>query len=307
MGWDESPFYPASRPRRVTNGLKAKSQRGEIGESWWSKRWIAVLESLGMGARLSRGKSYARQGQVISLDIKKGGVSARVQGSRSTPYKIEIGLHPLSDPDWDKVAGVMASQAVFAAKLLSGEMPRDIEKAFSEAHVQLFPQSGKDLITACSCPDYANPCKHIAAVYFILAENFDSDPFLIFKLRGRTREEIIQALRQKRGPAVPLENSARPSAVSPDGEVVPPLEECTGHFWTEGEKLEGFAINPVPAAIAGSVLKRLGQPPLALGGEKTAALLTEAYALAAQAALQTALGQNRNRPDPPTDSASRPE
>ena len=199
MSWGYWPHYEPARPKPVKNGIKTKNERGAIGETWWSKRWIHVLESLGMGARLDRGRSYARRGQVVSIDVQKSVVTAKVQGSRPKPYSITIRLVSLSDKDWDKVIDIMASQAIFAAKLLSGEMPQNIEEAFVEAKVSLFPRSGKDLDTDCSCPDYANPCKHIAAVYYILAERFDSDPFLIFKLRGRTKEEIIQALRKKRG------------------------------------------------------------------------------------------------------------
>jgi uncharacterized Zn finger protein len=291
MSWNEWNYYEPSRPRRVKNGIKTKSQRGDIGETWWSKRWIQVLESLGMGARLNRGRSYARRGQVISIDIQKSAVEAEVQGSRPIPYSITIGLIPISDQDWDKVTAVMASQAIFAAKLLSGEMPQNIEQAFAEAQVSLFPKSGKDLITDCSCPDYANPCKHIAAVYYILAENFDADPFLIFRLRGRTKDEIIQTLREKRGntlsgekPKVEINELQPESAISR-------LEDCLDNFWQAGEALDSFVTNPAPPQIDGAILKRLGQPPLAAGGENTAKLLAKAYALASQVALQAALGK----------------
>src|SRR5579859_6236251 len=157
--WD---YYSESRPRRVEGGIKTKNERGAIGETWWSKRWLAVLESLGMGARLTRGRSYARQGQVLSLDIVPGQVKAKVQGSRYQPYKVTIRLQPLSEQEWDRVTEAMAAQAFFAAKLLAGEMPTNIEEAFQVAGVSLFPVLMEDLHTQCSCPDWANPCKHIA-------------------------------------------------------------------------------------------------------------------------------------------------
>src|ERR1700686_1936587 len=151
-----------------------------------------------MGTRLTRGRSYARQGQVISIDIEPGIVKAKVQGSMPKPYNVKIRLKPLSDSNWEKITDGMASQAIFAAKLLAGEMPTNIEEAFHAVHLSLFPTALSDLETDCSCPDWANPCKHIAAVYYLLAERFDEDPFLIFKLRGRTKDEVIQALREKR-------------------------------------------------------------------------------------------------------------
>ena len=198
--WD---YYEPTAPIRVKDGIKAKSERGGIGETWWSKRWVGVLESFSLGTRLTRGRSYARQGQVISIDVESGIVKAKVQGSRPKPYSVQIKLEPLSNQDWDRVTDAMASQAIFAAKLLAGEMPTNIEEAFNAVNVSLFPTAVTDLDTDCSCPDWANPCKHIAAVYYLLAERFDEDPFLIFKLRGRTKEEIIEALREKRAEALP--------------------------------------------------------------------------------------------------------
>jgi uncharacterized Zn finger protein len=285
MSWDSWPRYNSARPKPVKNGIKTKSQRGAIGETWWSKRWIEVLESLGMGARLNRGRSYARQGQVVSIDVQKQTVTALVQGSRPKPYSIAIGLAQLSDNEWDKVIEVMASQAIFAAKLLSGEMPQNIEQAFVAAKVNLFPKSGKDLETDCSCPDYANPCKHIAAVYYILAEKFDADPFLIFKLRGRTREELIAALRQKRGQALEDKPSEGAEPEQLPEYILPPLEDCLENYWQGGEALDSFVIKPVLPEIQAAVLKRLGRPPAAIGGEDLATLLAQVYTTASQSAL----------------------
>ena len=291
MSWGYWPHYEPARPKPVKNGIKTKNERGAIGETWWSKRWIHVLESLGMGARLDRGRSYARRGQVVSIDVQKSAVTAKVQGSRPKPYSITIRLVSLSDKDWDKVIGIMASQAIFAAKLLSGEMPQNIEEAFVEAKVSLFPKSGKDLDTDCSCPDYANPCKHIAAVYYILAERFDSDPFLIFKLRGRTKEEIIQALRKKRGQTlVEKKQKSTETELIPESAVTP-IEDCLGNFWQAGDAMDSFITNPALPEIEGAILKRLGKPPLAAGGENMTTLMTKAYAVASKSALRAALGK----------------
>ena len=288
--WDYWRHYEPAQPRLVKDGIKAKSQRGAIGETWWSRRWIGVLESLGMGARLGRGRSYARRGQVISIDVQKGIVSAKVQGTRVKPYSVIIRLAPFSEKDWDKVADAMAAQAIFAAKLLSGEMPQSIEEAFAQVKVPLFPTSEKDLDTERSCPDWANPCKHIAAVYFLLAERFDEDPFLIFKLRGRTKEEIIQILRDKRGKALPLEKSwASIEAELSQESIVAPLEDCLEAFWQAGEALESFVTNPAPPEVDNAILKRLGKSPFCIRKHDVASLLAKAYGKASSAALQKAL------------------
>lgn len=165
--WNEWGHFPPSTPRRVEGGVKARSQRGKFGDTWWADRWIQVLESFGWDGRLRRGRSYARQGQVLEYHTAPGMVTAKVQGSRRKPYSIEIKVTPLSPEEWNQVAKAMSGQARFAAKLLAGEMPQDIEEAFAAANLTLFPRSEEDIDTLCSCPDWANPCKHIAAVYYI--------------------------------------------------------------------------------------------------------------------------------------------
>ena len=166
-----SPYwesYERSSPRRTTAGIKPQSQRGSFGEKWWSRRWITVLESFNIGARLGRGRSYARQGQVLDIIVEKGAVTAHVQGSRATPYNITMRVKPLSPDQWVTLAGSLSQQAIFAASLFAGEMPQEIESVFGDAGVSLFPQSLKEIQTVCSCPDSANPCKHIAAVHYLL-------------------------------------------------------------------------------------------------------------------------------------------
>jgi uncharacterized Zn finger protein len=284
-------YYEPSRPIKVEGGIKTKSERGEIGSTWWSKRWIGVLESFSMGTRLTRGRSYARQGQVLSIDVEPGIVKAKVQGSRPKPYDVKIRLKPLADQDWDQVTESMASQAIFAAKLLAGEMPTNIEEAFSAVKLSLFPTKVTELETECSCPDWANPCKHIAAVYYLLAERFDEDPFLIFKLRGRTKEQIIAALREKRTETPPAESaSTLESAASTEADISPPLAESLDTFWQAGEALDTFAVNPSAARIDNAILKRLGEAPFSIGGQNITFLLAKVYRAVDEVVLQKLSG-----------------
>jgi len=283
-------YFPPSSPKRVKDGIKAKSRKGDIGETWWSRRWIEVLESFNMGARLYRGRSYARQGQVISIDVQAGLATARVQGSRSKPYDVRIQLKPIPEKDWKKVTEAMASQAIFAAKLLSGEMPQNIEEAFTGVKISLFPTSRKQLETDCSCPDWANPCKHIAAVYYLLAERFDEDPFLIFKLRGRTKDVIIKELREKRAKRLPRESTHSSDREGfPPGEPTLPLEECLKGFWQAGEALNSFTVQIATPPVEATILKRLGDSPFAIKGHNLTSLLSKAYGVVSRAALQKAL------------------
>lgn len=275
---DDWVYYRPAHPIRVEGGLKAKSERGAIGSTWWSRRWIGVLESFSMGTRLTRGRSYARQGQVVSIDVEPGLVKAKVQGSQPRPYTIKIQLKPLADEQWERVADAMAAQALFAAKLLAGEMPTNIEEAFSAAQLSLFPTTSKDLVTSCSCPDWANPCKHIAAVYYLLAERFDEDPFLIFKLRGRGKDEIIQALRARRIKALPPESASSSSGdtgAQPDDALLRVDNPET--FWLAGAGLQDFAMHPAAPDVDKAILKRLGKAPFAIQGRNLATLLASAY------------------------------
>lgn len=279
---DQWDYYSDHRPRQVEGGLRTKKGRGSIGETWWSKRWLAVLESFSMGARLTRGRMYARRGQVLSIEITPGVVKAKVQGSLRQPYKIQIQLKPLTDAEWERATEAMSAQAIFAAKLLAGEMPTSIEDAFSAVQLSLFPGREADLVTSCTCPDWANPCKHIAAVYYILAEQFDADPFLIFKLRGRTKEAIIEALRQKRVESLPIiAKTPSPATNSKPahhkGEPSLRLEHFLDAFWLPGGDLESFTVRPGTPLVDKAILKRLGDAPFSVGEHNLADLLAKAY------------------------------
>ena len=248
--------YTPSKPIKVEGGIKAKSKRGSIGDTWWSKRWVKVLESFGWSNRLERGRRYARSGQVIDFKLAPGMVTARVQGSMSKPYSVKIEMKPLADEAWNKVLEEMSQKAIFAAKLLAGEMPQNIEEAFDAAGMSLFPESSKGIKTDCSCPDSANPCKHIAAVYYILAEEFDRDPFMLFKLRSRTADEIISSLRKKRTvDNEKVSEAEAPSTTSEQKEL--PLS--IDGFWS-GDELESFSVNISPPDVSAAIIKRLGTP-----------------------------------------------
>jgi uncharacterized Zn finger protein len=259
--FDEWGWYPPSQPIRTDKGIKARSQRGAFGESWWAKRWIAALGTFGWGSRLQRGRSYARQGQVLSIDFAGARIRARVQGSRPRPYDVTIEIKPLTDGQWEQVTDALAQQAIFAAKLLAGEMPQDIETAFDAAKVPLFPRSAGDIATTCSCPDYANPCKHIAAVYYLLGERFDDDPFLIFQARGRTREQMIAGLRARRAASAAPLPAGEPM---PPGEVVPALADLLAVFYQAGPELERIEVRVAAPEIDAALLRRLGPAPAQL-------------------------------------------
>jgi len=274
--WGDWP--PPSRPRRVEGGIKARSRRGQIGESWWSGRFVAILESLGMGPRLGRGRSYARAGQVLNLGVAAGIVSARVQGSRARPYRVSIGLARFGEADWARVESALAARALYGAKLLAGEMPLQIEEVFASCGLSLFPERAQDLAMSCSCPDWAVPCKHIAATFYLLAEAFDADPFLILAWRGRARDDLLARLRALRALTGPDE-AERPGEARRFGLAIedPPLAEQLDRFWASRGDLTA-ARAPAEATVAPDVLLRqLGASPIGLQGRDLGALLDPAY------------------------------
>ena len=282
--WSES-----SRPLPVEGGLKARSTRGAIGRSWWSGRFIAVLESIIVGGRLQRGRNYARRGQVISLDVAPGMVSALVQGSRFQPSRVRVGLTAFGKPEWARLEQALAESAWYSAKLLAGEMPEDIEEVFGQLGLALFPASSAELAMECSCPDWQVPCKHIAAVFYLLAETFDDDPFAILAWRGREREELLANLHTLRAapsgsPAgsdsvAGARSGAGPgSAAGPASAAGPPagapLADC----------LDSYFALPVPlpttspaATSSAALLDQLPEVTIAVRGHPLTELLLPAY------------------------------
>jgi uncharacterized Zn finger protein len=271
----------------VQQGLRARSGRGPIGASWWSRRFLDVLESFAMGNRLTRGRTYARKGQVVSLDVTPGTVRAVVQGSRVRPYQVTIGLAPFTELVWAKAEIALSEQALPNAKLLAGEVPPELEEIFTDAGAPLFPGSVNELDQRCSCPDSQVPCKHLAATFYLLAEAFDADPFLILRWRGRTRESLLHRLRELRA-AAPADTAAESGADS--GAAVPAATGAAlaltdlpaparqpDHFWLPPAPLPAR-----PATLAAEpdlLLRQLPKPGPELGGAWLTDKLRSAYQL----------------------------
>ncbi len=285
--WYYDYYYRPSVPRKAKGGIKARSKRGTFGESWWAARWISVLEGFHIGQRLGRGRSYARGGQVLSIEIEKGRVIARVQGSRPKPYDVKIEMKMLRPKDWERIVDVLSREAIFLAKLLSGEMPQEIEEVFKKASLSLFPESGKDLKTSCSCPDWSNPCKHIAAVYYLLGEEFDRDPFLIFKLRGLDQKELIGRLKER---GMKDKSEEMESEASPHHEEEPlPIE--LQRFWNGDALPEDFFGEVSVSEIHGILLKRLGSFPFWRGEESFLEAMERIYSHCSPFGLNLFLGE----------------
>lgn len=263
-------WYPPTRPREVEGGLRARSRRGAIAQHWWSARFIEVLESMGMGTRLTRGRNYARRGQVIELHVGAGSVTASVQGSRARPYRVRIGVLAFGKEEWARVSAALADNAWYAAKLLSGQMPPDIEDLFADEGLALFPARARDLTMDCTCPDAQVPCKHLAAVFYLLAEAFDEDPFAILALRGRERQDLLDAVSALRGGTVAADRTE-----SADAAV--PLTDCLADFWSPSAPLPEHAHRGLEGAPPDAVLEQVPAVEVTVRGVPLVEALRHAY------------------------------
>jgi uncharacterized Zn finger protein len=290
-------FERAPKKPPPEGGIKLKKS----GTTWWGERWIAALTQVLSGdeGRLARGRTYARAGRVHDLVVENGQVRAHVTGTRADPYLITIKLNQLPPEAWHRAITRMAARAEFSAELLSGRMPERIGEAFEE-HGGLFPQKRAELSTSCSCPDWGHPCKHVAAAHYILGEALDRDPFLLFELRGRSRERVLEALRLARsGEATKAAAPAELATVelpklAPSDYDGPPLPLAQFHY--------SFDAPATPAAV----LRQLGAPATWSAPSSPAELLAPVLHAASERARQVALAEPPAREAVPAKPVRKP-
>jgi uncharacterized Zn finger protein len=285
--WD----MDSTEPLPVENGMRAHSQEGSFTKSWWAGRWVRALTQVISATRLVRGKAYARHGQVLDMNVQVGLIVARVQGTRPTPYRVRIEVKILENAEWTRAIEAMSSQAIYAAQLLNGEMPHDIEEVFRAVGVMLFPELRGSLVAECSCPDESKPCKHVAAVCLLVGELLDDDPFLLFTMRGRTKEQIMAALRDKRAEHA---TAPVPGAHPPQTHALvvdTPLEDCLGTFWQMGSEIETVQVHVAAPAVEMELLKMLGVPSF-MGDETLSERLSDVYHTVSRKALDIAFGEH---------------
>lgn len=193
------PPWPRGGRRRPGSGPWRAKGRRPFGDTWWARAWVEALEGRARldPNRLPRGRTYARTGAVSGLVARAGEIRAEVQGSRARPYAVVVAVRTFARAEWDRVLDSLAAEAGRAAALFEGDLPPALGEELRAAGVDLLPQAG-DLTPRCSCPDRAVPCKHAAATCYLVADLLDDDPFALFLLRGRHRDELLSALRERR-------------------------------------------------------------------------------------------------------------
>lgn len=293
----EFEWRSASKQPPPEHGIKVK----KAGTTWWGKQWLDALELVlrGDAGRLARGRSYARTGRAHDLRVTGGSITAQVTGSRPTPYAVQIKLRALGEATWARALAAMAAKAQFSAELLAGRMPEAIDEVFRTAGASLFPRERADLVTDCSCPDSGDPCKHVAATHYVLGEALDRDPFLLFELRGKTKDQVLAALRaaratntlpapstrakRRRTKAAPPEHEttqapphATPPRVTAETYDKPPSALPSLHFSFDAP------------ATHGAMLKQLGAPAAWHGAQSLADALSPLLSAASEAARRIA-------------------
>ena len=270
---------------------------------WWVERWLELLDSYRFKKRLERGRNYAREGNVLSIDFVDTLVLADIQGSEDQPYQVSLSLEPFADEDrekalkhmsqppfndedWDCVIQSLSEKAIFSAQLLAGEMPSEIEAVFTSNGLSLFPYTLSDVRSRCTCPDKANPCKHIAAVYYQLGDRFSEDPFLIFQLRGRSKEQILASLRELRSQnqeEVNPEDTGETQDTNKSSLTSEPVQSWQD-FWRYDEPLDSSLIVITPGLDNKNILDILGKMPLPNDdAEAVDQYLTEVYRVTKEA------------------------
>jgi uncharacterized Zn finger protein len=301
-------FPPPSAPRKVTGGIRLQARGAQpVGKNWWARRWMAALESLGMGERLERGRAYARGGQVLTLEVELGAIAATVQGTRLEPYATRIDVTPFTQLEWVGLAESFAARAGFRAQLLAGQLPDDAEVIVARAGQRLFPSEEDDLRFTCSCADWASPCRHAAAVCYLVGEAFDRDPFLLFRLRGIERELLLGLLDAR--DATDIDSDAPAPALdatdiepAADGDVATSAGHATDTLdpWL-GVQLETTPrLDLTPPPTDAPLVRLLGAPPYWRGTDDFEPTMRRMYERVANdgRTLDLALGVAPPEPEP---------
>jgi uncharacterized Zn finger protein len=293
----KAPKEHVKAPKDRPAGLEARTLRGPTGATWWSRRFLGSLESAMAGGRMARGRAYARSGRVARLVINPGVVVATVQGSREEPYAVRLEMPVVPAEDWDRILEALATRAQYAARMLAGELPEDVEQVFEAEGASLLPAPHARLVSECTCAGWENPCPHVAAVCYLLAEELDRDPFSLLAWRGRGKAEVLGELRTRRrrlaaallvqGPPTGdgVVNVPPGATSSPDGTPGgsgATQSDLDGHhavdrFWVAGPELAHVCACPEEAAVPAAALRLAPRGMISARGRDLDDVLVPAY------------------------------
>jgi len=259
--WDRNDDFRSRSPRvrrkkaliepiDSRHGIRAISQQGKFCTEWWALRWVQIIEAYDLGERLIRGKRYARWGQVLSIKFSPGLIYAEVLGSRSLPYEIRLKLSVWSEAQWEQLVEFIQARPGILGQLFSNHLPPTLEEELRPLGLYLFPEQFTEFSTECTCPDWSNPCKHIAAVFYLIAEVLEKNPFLLFELRGKDRESFLTMLLPQEKQSVEADRAVGSEALSVD------------HFWEGASEETELAYFPREITQAAGIIHQMGPFPM---------------------------------------------
>ncbi len=288
----------SEQPRRIRHGIKLRAREHVQADNWVAQRWLRLLDRTFDPDIRAEGITYAKAGQTATLNIETGVVDARVQGRAPRAYSLELRFEPMTAQQWEAVLAEMAGGAIYVARLLSGEMPPNLGELFASHGIELVPTDPSEMAVSCTC-DEPNPCKHAAAVAYLLAERLNSQPLLVFTMYGMPAEQLVEQLRQARAIHTHGVASAHSDPLIPESQIEPqPLETCLDEFWRNGSQLAELEKAPPPQHVAHALLRRLGPSPMK-GRFPLVGLLASIYDTVSQEAIK--IRDRAEHIEPPDD------
>ncbi len=312
---------PLVRPRKVRGGIKIPAGDVASATAWAAQRWLRLMEQAAAGPRLVEAlDDYARAGQTKRIGFPPGRVDAVIQGRADRPYSTIIAFETFTHEQWDRIVEAMADGALYAAKLLAGELPPNIEDVFAPLGIKLFPAEPDEVRHACTCAQWRQEnggealqpivgtwCKHVCCAAYLLAQRLASEPFMVFQMRGLDAHELLERLRQRRV-VVGAGLGFTPVYVQRVQGVADlpnrPLEEAVEHFWDPAPSLASLDIPLSPPPVSHPILRRLGQSPFVNAPFPLVGLLASCYDTISQAAKSKASSDVppvEDAPDEPGD------
>lgn len=267
------PATPAN-PRKVRGGIRLARSAAAYPESWAASRWLRLVQQSADAAVIDEGVQYARLGQTRHLTVEPGGVRATVQGRAPRAYEVTIAVATLAHEQWEGVVATAVDQPVYAARLLAGEFPVALEDALTRRGTPMLPPDAAALRPRCSCADAERRpggwCKHACCAAVLAAERIAEDAFLVFAMRGMSRDDVLERVRQRRALAgagaagVPVYVPHVPGVAD---ELAPPLDTLADRYWDAPRPDTGERPAPElalrPPEVSHPLLRRLGPSPFA--------------------------------------------